>query len=93
MIIETYHQEYKGLAVNLLTKISDNEKNIRMIRKCFGFTIILNLLNSTTDNNIKILLLNFIKTVLQNEENIKELRTLGIINLMLLLFRYPLLFS
>ena len=88
MIIENYTNEYKGLAINLLTKLIESEKNVNMIKKCFGFTIILNTLNSINDNNIKILLLNFIKTVLQNEENIKDLRSLGVVNLMLLLFKY-----
>ena len=87
MIVETYQQDYKSLAINLLTKITDSETNIKMIKKCFGFTIILNALNSSNDNKIKIMLLNFIKTVLQNEESVQDLRVLGIINLMIILFK------
>jgi len=88
MIIENYQNEYKALGVNLLTKLIESEKVVTIIKRCFGFTMILNSLNSATDYNLRITILHLIKTLLNNEDNIRELRALGLINLLLLMFRY-----
>lgn len=87
MIIENYQNEYKTLTVNLLSKLVESEQVIKIIKKCFGFTVILNALNSASDYNIMISLLHLTKILLHNEDNVKELRTLGLINLLLLMFR------
>ncbi len=87
MIIESYQNEFKALGVNLLTKLIESEKVVAIIKRCFGFTMILNSLNSATDYNLRITILHLLKTLLNNEDNIRELRALGLINLLLLMFR------
>jgi len=87
MIIENYQNEFKALGVNFLTKLIESEKVVSIIKRCFGFTMILNSLNSATDYNLRITILHLIKTLLNNEDNIRELRALGLINLLLLMFR------
>ena len=88
MIIENYQNEYKLLAVNLLTKLVESDKAVNVIKKCFGFTILLNTLNSANEYNLRIAILNLIKTLVKNEDNIRELRALGLINLLLLIFKF-----
>jgi radical SAM superfamily enzyme len=90
IIIETYQNEYKALAVNLLSKLVESEKTVNIIKKCFGFTIILNALNSANEYNIRISILHLIKVLLVNEDYVKELRAIGLINLLLLIFRFSL---
>lgn len=91
MIIESYQNEYKALAINILIKLTESEKAINVIKKCFGFTIILNALNSASDYNLRITMIHLIKTLLNNEDNIRELRALGLINLLLLIFRFSIM--
>ena len=88
IIIESYQSEYKALAVNLLSKLVESEKVVNLTKKCFGFTIILNMLNSASEYNTRIAILHLIKVLLQNEDNISELRALGLINLLLLMLRF-----
>jgi len=91
MIIENYQNEYKVLAVNLLAKLVESDKAVNVVKKCFGFTILLNTLNSANDYNLRITILHLIKVLVQNEDNIKELRALGLINLLLLVFKFNLI--
>ena len=87
MIIESYQAEYKVLALNLLSKIIENEHAISVLKKYFGFTILINTLNTTHQTNIKISLLNTIKLLLNVEDNIIEFRNLGAFNLFLFHFK------
>ncbi len=91
MIVDNSENEHKALAVNILNKVVESDKAVKVIRKCFGFTILLNALNSANESHLKISILHLIKTLVQNEDNIQELRALGLINLLLLLFNYLLI--
>lgn len=88
LLESAFSDDIKLLAINLLYRLLDNEQIVLLVRKCFGFTILVNTLKLTKSQEIRIGILNLLKTLIQFADNYKDFVSLGLTSTLITFFKY-----